>query len=74
MKAVFSLAALVIALGLSAMLVKKQLGAVAPPPAVTPAGNASANTVGATPADQVQQVGQQVQALMQQARPAASEP
>lgn len=73
MKAIFSLAALVIALGLTVMLVKKQLGAVSTPVTTTTSGAPDA-TNAPTPANQVQQVGQQMQELMQQPRPAASEP
>lgn len=68
MKSVFSLAALVIALGLTVLLVKKQLGAIATP--VPPPATAAPTT----PTNQVQQVGQQVQELMQQPRPGTSEP
>ncbi|MDT8992687.1 hypothetical protein RQP54_17580 [Curvibacter sp. APW13] len=73
MKAIFSLAALIIALGLTVVLVKKQLGAV--PATVAPATSAAPGSSSApAPTNQVQHVGQQVQGLMQQARPAASEP
>lgn len=67
MKAIFSLAALLVVVGLTGLLVKKQLGAVSTPTsASTPASTTSGS---ATPAQQVQQVGQQVESLMQQARP-----
>lgn len=71
MKTLFSLAALLVALGLTAVLVKKQLGTSAVAPAT---GAAPGSTAAPAPANQVQQVGQQVQDLMQQARPTASEP
>lgn len=67
MKALFSLAALLVVVGLTGLLVKKQLGTVHAPTATgAPAPGASGN---ATPAKQVQQVGQQVENLMQQPRP-----
>lgn len=72
MKTIFSLATLVIALGLTVVLVKKQLGAVSAPP-VPPGATAAGATGSPPPTQQVQQLGQQVQGLMQQARP-ASEP
>ena len=68
MKAFFSLAALLVVVGLTGQLVKKQWGAVhAPSPAATAAPGASSTPT--TPANQVQQVGQQVESLMQQPRP-----
>jgi len=72
MKAIFSLAALVIVLGLTALLFRKQLTSASAPalPATSPAPTGAAPT----PANQVQQMGQQVQDLMQQPRPGASEP
>jgi ABC-type phosphate transport system substrate-binding protein len=67
MKALFSLVALLVVLGLTGLLVKKQLGsASAPTVAGTPAPGSSGST---TPTNQVQQVGQQVESLMQQPRP-----
>ena len=68
MKAFFSLAALLVVVGLTGLLVKKQLGTVSAPAAVgSPA--AGANSTATTPANQVQQVGKQVESLMQQPRP-----
>ena len=67
MKAFFSLAALLVVVGLTGLLVKKQLGTVSAPPATSsPATGANGST---TPANQVQQVGKQVESLMQQPRP-----
>lgn len=67
MKALFSLAALLVVVGLTGLLVKRQLGTVsAPPVAGTPATGSNSST---TPANQVQQVGKQVEGLMQQPRP-----
>lgn len=72
MKTIFSLATLVIALGIAVVLAKKQLVAVSAPP-VSPGATAAGAANSLPPAQQVQQVQQQVQGLMQQARP-ASEP
>ena len=67
MKALFSLAALLVVLGLTGLLVKKQLGTASAPPTI---GSPAAGTNGSTtPANQVQQVGKQVESLMQQPRP-----
>lgn len=62
MKALFSIAALLVVVGLVGMLAKKQLGAVSALPAAS-------SPHATTPADQVQQVGKQVESLMQQPRP-----
>jgi hypothetical protein len=67
MRALFSIAALLVVVGLVGLLAKKQLGAVAPAP------SAGSPSVAATPASQVQQVGKQVENLMQQPRPQAPE-
>jgi hypothetical protein len=67
MKALFSIAALLLVVGAVGLLAKKQLGAV------TPAPTAGAPNAATTPAQQVQQVGQQVESLMQQPRPQAPE-
>lgn len=72
MKAFFSLAALLVVVGLTGLLVKKQLGTVsAPSGASIPASGT--NGASSTPADQVRQVGQQVETLMQQPRPQSPE-
>lgn len=63
MKALFSIAALLVVMGLVGLLAKKQLGAASALPA------ASTPNTAATPANQVQQVGKQVESLMQQPRP-----
>lgn len=72
MKAIFSLVTLLVVLGVTGVLLKKQLGA-SPAPATlgvgTPAGSAPVAPV--APTQQVQQVGEQVQGLMQQPRPQA---
>ena len=71
MKAIFSLVALLLVLGVTGLLVKKQLSASSIPAATgVPASTGAAP---ATPTQQVQQVGQQVQELMQQPRPQAPE-
>lgn len=72
MKAIFSLIALLLVVGITALLAKKQLSTATAPLAPTAASTAI-GTPAATPASQVQQVGQQVQALMQQARPSEPE-
>lgn len=70
MKALFSLVALLVVMGLTSLLVKKQLGtASAPATTSQPATSGSATAV--TPAQQVQQVGKQMEELMQQPRPQA---
>lgn len=63
MKAIFSIAALLMVVVVVGLLAKKQLGAVSTSPAASTSPSAT------TPANQVQQVGQQVQSLMQQPRP-----
>ena len=69
MKALFSLVALLVVLGLTGLLVKKQLGATSAPAAAGLPASGGAAPV--TPAQQVQQVGKQVEGLMQQPRPQA---
>lgn len=67
MKALFSLAALLVVLGLIGLFVKKQLHTASTPPAIgSPVTGTNSST---TPANQVQQVGKQVESLMQQPRP-----
>lgn len=67
MKALLSIASLLLVVVLVGLLTKKQLGAISPAPATSPANTAT------TPANQVQQVGKQVESLMQQPRPQAPE-
>jgi hypothetical protein len=69
MKAIFSLVALLVVLGATSVLVKKQLGGSSVPTAS--GGPANAGSAPATPTQQVQQVGKQVEGLMQQPRPEA---
>lgn len=68
MKALFSIASLLLVVVVVGLLAKKQLSAVSPAPAP-----GAPNTAATTPANQVQQVGKQVESLMQQPRPQSPE-
>jgi hypothetical protein len=70
MRAIFGVLGLLVVVAIVGILVKKQLGGLAPgaaPPSVAAPGSVAPPT--GTPQQQVQQVQQAVQGAMQQARP-----
>jgi multidrug efflux pump subunit AcrB len=73
MKAIFSIVALLLVLGITSLLVKKQLGTTVMPTVPPTSATPGAATAPATPANQVQQVGKQVEGMLQQPRPQAPE-
>jgi Na+-transporting methylmalonyl-CoA/oxaloacetate decarboxylase gamma subunit len=73
MRAVFGILSLLVVVAIVGMLAKKQLGAAAPAAATLPAQEGAVAQPVGTPAQQVQQVRQAVDATMQQARPMPEE-
>ena len=72
MRAVFGILSLLVVVAIVGVLAKKQLGAGAPAAATSPATEGTVAQPG-TPAQQVQQVRQAIDATMQQARPMPEE-
>lgn len=74
MRAVFGILSLLVVVAIIGILAKKQLGAGAPAAAASPAPEGAVMQQPAgTPAQQVQQVRQAIDATMQQARPMPDE-
>jgi hypothetical protein len=73
MRAVFGILSLLVVVAIVGILAKKQLGAAAPAAATSPAPEGTVVQPVGTPAQQVQQVRQTIDATMQQARPMPEE-
>jgi Na+-transporting methylmalonyl-CoA/oxaloacetate decarboxylase gamma subunit len=69
MRAVFGILSLLVVVAIVGILAKKQLGAATPAAATSPAPEGTVAPPAGTPAQQVQQVRQAIDATMQQARP-----
>lgn len=73
MRAVFGILSLLVVVAIVGVLAKKQLGAGAPAAATSPALEGAVVQPAGTPAQQVQQVRQVIDATMQQPRPMPDE-
>lgn len=73
MRAVFGILSLLVVVAIVGILAKKQLGTAAPSAATSPAREGTVAQPVGTPALQVQQVRQAIDATMQQARPMPEE-